>query len=977
MKNIGKYFILLYFFLNLFTVELHAQELVYAKAFGGTGDDGAYDLVVDDSGNVYIIGWVSGTSDLNPGAGVQLYTSFGNRDISLCKFDSSGNFIWGFGMGSSGKDEGSVITLDSLGNIIIAGRFSNTIDFDPSVNVYTLSNFSISRDIYFAKYTPSGAFVWAKQIGGVLYDDAEDIITDSYNNIYLCGSFQSTCDFDPGPGTEFRTAQTDDAYIAKYTQDGNLIWVRTFGGVGSEDAASIKLDGLGDIYCAGLFEDVCTFELLPIWNFKTSAGSSDAFYLKMDTTGTIVWVDKIGASGVDAAYGLDYKDNELYITGSFSSIVDFDNSANSFPLTSNGLADIYFLKVNATGGFLHANRAGGMGFDFGMDIRVNNNNEIFATGMFESTSSFGIGAGVKTITSMGIRDNFVVEFDTSLVLKSVFSIGSVGQDNSHTLYFSKDNDLFISGFTGGVADFDPDTFNVFSLPFGGITDAFFAKYRTACFNIDTNLNVIGNLNLCSRQLLTYTLSSAIPISNYLTWTWPVDWNVQYVNKDTLIIVAGDSSGSIAYTYKDNCGNTYHREIHVLSQPSFFNSVTAAVCQGSIFIFPNGDTSSVSVIQYSNYIAANGCDSIYETTLIVNANYYLSDTVDICSGKTHVVNNNSYSVSGIYVDTLNSISNCDSIVITHLTVHPNSDSIVIRNICEGDSIVVGTNVYDVAGVYYDTLSTSYGCDSTIITQLNVYIGFSIYNSVNICNGSFYAVGNNIYTASGIYRDTMYAAFGCDSIIITNLTVNPTLVVTQSINICHGDFYSINGHIYTQTGIYLDTMNTQFGCDSVMITNLNVLQLDTNLLVNSNMIFSLQSNASYQWLTCDSIGYQTVSGANSQAFLPTISGWYALALQMGSCLDTIACIQFVPVGINENYLNGFVMYPNPVSDNLFIHAETKMKELNLFDVTGKLLYSIVSPAIPMSIDLSNYSAGFYFIQVKYDGHSLTKKIIIARN
>lgn len=163
-------------------------KLDFVKTLGGTGDDGAYDLVIDNNGNIYVLGWYTGSIDLNPSMTTNFTPAFGNRDIFLAKYDSIGNYIWGFGLGSIGQDEGSVITLDSTGNIIIAGRFSGSLDFDPSVNL-NIKTSNGNRDIYLAKYDAFGNLIWINSMGGNLYDDAEDVIVDTLGNIYLGGSF--------------------------------------------------------------------------------------------------------------------------------------------------------------------------------------------------------------------------------------------------------------------------------------------------------------------------------------------------------------------------------------------------------------------------------------------------------------------------------------------------------------------------------------------------------------------------------------------------------------------------------------------------------------------------------------------------------------------------------------------------------------------------------------------------------------------
>ncbi|MBK9319568.1 MAG: hypothetical protein IPM91_12645 [Bacteroidetes bacterium] len=87
-------------------------------------------------------------------------------------------------MGGSLQDEGSSLAIDSSNNVVMIGRFSGTVDFDPSPSFY-IANSSGSRDAFFAKFSPQGLMIWVKTFGGNLYDDAEDVVVDELNSIYL------------------------------------------------------------------------------------------------------------------------------------------------------------------------------------------------------------------------------------------------------------------------------------------------------------------------------------------------------------------------------------------------------------------------------------------------------------------------------------------------------------------------------------------------------------------------------------------------------------------------------------------------------------------------------------------------------------------------------------------------------------------------------------------------------------------------
>ena len=146
-----------------------------------------------------------------------------------------------------------------------------------------------------------------------------------------------------------------------------------------------------------------------------------------------------------------------------------------------------------------------------------------------------------------------------------------------------------------------------------------------------------------------------------------------------------------------------------------------------------------------------------------------------------------------------------------------------SICHGDSIIIGNSVYSVAGVYTDSLISSIGCDSLVFTNLIVYPNTSYTNIQTICLGETYTIGNNTYDSTGIYTDSLYTQYGCDSIVTTTLNV---LTISGGVGsnpqtICIGDSVSIGSSTYYNAGVYLDTLSSPNGCDSIVTTNLTVL------------------------------------------------------------------------------------------------------------------------------------------------------------
>ena len=146
-----------------------------------------------------------------------------------------------------------------------------------------------------------------------------------------------------------------------------------------------------------------------------------------------------------------------------------------------------------------------------------------------------------------------------------------------------------------------------------------------------------------------------------------------------------------------------------------------------------------------------------------------------------------------------------------------------SICSGDSLIIGNSVYHTSGNYVDTLQSIIGCDSMVYSNLIVYPIFLDTNYQTICSGELYSINGNVYDSTGIYLDTLLTSFGCDSIIITNLFVD-SIIGGSSINqqvICFGDQIVVGNNVYDFPGVYSDTLTSTNGCDSIVTTNLNAL------------------------------------------------------------------------------------------------------------------------------------------------------------
>ena len=141
----------------------------------------------------------------------------------------------------------------------------------------------------------------AGKIAGSGNDNADYIDRDAAGNIYIAGRFASTCDMDPGPGVFTLTANgTADMYLAKYNSSGAFVWAYAIGAAGSERANSLNVDAAGNIYLTGVFSTTVDFDPGSGTANLTSAGGNDIFVARYDSAGNYVWAFNLGGTGSDA-----------------------------------------------------------------------------------------------------------------------------------------------------------------------------------------------------------------------------------------------------------------------------------------------------------------------------------------------------------------------------------------------------------------------------------------------------------------------------------------------------------------------------------------------------------------------------------------------------------------------------------------------------------------------------------------------------
>jgi hypothetical protein len=320
-------------------------------------------------------------------------------------------WIWAHSQGGSGNELAWSITKSSDEFIYMTGYFmSPTITMGST----TLTNAG-STDIFIAKLDTSGNVLWAKSAGGSNQDAGYSVATDALGNLYLAGHFSSnTITFDTTTLTNNNTNNSADIYIVKFDGDGNVMWVKSFGGQGWDYCNSIAVDGFGNAYIIGGFSSLSlTFDTFLLTNLNTYY---DIYIAKFDTNGNVLWAKSAGNNYSDYGYSIttDTSDN-IYVAGYFvSPTITFDTITLTNVENNGTTLDLFLVKYDTSGNAVWAKSAGGIGINnsdgYMPSVKTDAMGNTYVTGHFRSlTISF------DTITLTNTTNNsfevFLVKYD--------------------------------------------------------------------------------------------------------------------------------------------------------------------------------------------------------------------------------------------------------------------------------------------------------------------------------------------------------------------------------------------------------------------------------------------------------------------------------------------------------------------------------------------------------------------------------------
>ncbi len=446
-----------------------------------------------------------------------------------------------------------------------------------------------------------------------------------------------------------------------------------------------------------------------------------------------------------------------------------------------------------------------------------------------------------------------------------------------------------------------------------------------------------------------------------------DTLVNYVLCDSIItITVINGSGSASAFSHTTCSNN----------PYYFHNQFLSVSNNYNDTIPN-------------YV---GCDSIITLTLNVlpTSSSAYSDT--ICGNQFYSFNNHNLTIGGTYFDTLQNYLLCDSIITLTLVVKPISNYAFTQNICGNSSFLFKGNNLNATGFYKDTLLNYHLCDSIITLHLIVHQPDTTVLNQRICKGSNYLFNNQTLTTAGVYWDTLSSVFHCDSFIMLHLFVDTTTYASISQTICANNFYHFHNQNLNQIGTYYDTISNYHHCDSIITLTLNTLSISGSAYsyttcVNQPYHFNNQNlnipgtyfDTLQNYLLCDSIITLTlntlpISGSSlSQTICANqpyyfhhrninVTGTYYDTLTNYLGCDSVITLNLLAIGVSNHIFHDTTCAGQPYN---FYGRNLTMSGLYLDTFTG---YLGCDSLITLHLIFRNPSS-YSFSQILCGGQSYT--------
>jgi len=343
----------------------------------------------------------------------------------------SPNFLWVEQGGSSNNNDWC--------RSIATGRFGNCIAVGRHIAPATFGSFTLTdlaKDMFIVKYDGNGRALWARNAGGFGIDEAYDVTTDASGNIIVTGKFWEQAGFegvtlDGGRGSGW------NVFLVKYNESGQALWAQQAVGRGTDEGDAVAIDKAGNVIIAGAFEDTVRFNQTAL----VSAGLSDIFIAKYDTSGQLLWLQQVGGASVETGgdVATDSAGNIL-VAGTFRKTITIGDTTLA---AIDNVDDVFIAKYDTHGRLLWARRDGGANLDRAKGIAVDGSGSALLTGAFAAMAIFGN----DTLRSASPNfDLFVAKYDPAGKVRWAERAGGNLNDEGASIALDPHGNSVIAGF---------------------------------------------------------------------------------------------------------------------------------------------------------------------------------------------------------------------------------------------------------------------------------------------------------------------------------------------------------------------------------------------------------------------------------------------------------------------------------------------------------------------------------------------------
>lgn len=542
----------------------------WATYFGGEKDETQYngDIETDSNGNIFLSGYTRSYNNIATSGSFQnSYTSVFNSWVGyLAKFSSNGSLLWSTYYGNSGASFRG-IAIDSQDNIIAVG------DTSEKVNIATVGAHQTTlyddpnnyTDGFFVKFNTNGVRLWGTYYGGESIDGLLGVTTDKNLNIYAVGSTSSNKNISsPGSFREVVNLNVHgnwDSFVVKLNKDGQRQWATYYGG---SYGVAIDVDSYGNVYMLGIAQKPEESENISTvgayqegYSDEGSMSWTDSFLVKFNSYGERKWGTFFGGDSYDEATGLvvDHSDN-IIICGRTRSNV-FKTTAAFQPAKGGAYYDwdAYLAKFNSNGQVQWNTFYGGLEQDSGLNVDIDNENNIFLVG--ETSSSNNIATPDSYQENNIGNDAYVTKFGPSGDRLWGTYYGGESWDSGLDVEIATNGDLYLLGYTFGSSNLA--TPGAHQETFNAEIDNFLVKFKDCLSSINANATKF----LCVGENISFNGSGGT------TYAWSGPNGFTSTEQNPIIKnISVDYSGtySVYIESGDGCNDTRTFEIIVSERP---------------------------------------------------------------------------------------------------------------------------------------------------------------------------------------------------------------------------------------------------------------------------------------------------------------------------------------------------------------------------------------------------------------------------